>query len=120
MANNQVGVQNFKTGKRLTDISCLEHFRTRNSNGYFFILDFFNDLFEPHLFKVQNHIRHVLDYTGNRRKLMFYPVDTNRRNRKAFERGEENTAQSVTYGNTVTGLQRTEFEFTEKIVRFQH
>ena len=120
VTDHQVGIQHFKSGKVFTYISGFEHIGSRYRNRYFLSLDFFHDLFESHLFEVENNVGYIFDDTGYGRELVLHTADANRCNGKAFKGVEEDTAQRVTDGNGVARLQGTEFEFTEKRVGLEH
>ena len=83
--NNQLRIQYLESGQLFTNITGFEHFRTRNSNTYFFILYVVYNMLEPYLFQIQDNVCHILDNTGDCTKFMVNPFDFNGCNSKTFK-----------------------------------
>ena len=84
-ANNQIRIQDLESSQLLTNITGFEHFRTRNSNTHFFILDVVYDMLETNLLQIQDNVCYILDNTRDCTKFMVNPVDLNGCNSKTFK-----------------------------------
>ena len=60
---------------------------------------------EQHLLQVQHDIRHVLDHAVDGRELVHRAVDLDRGDGRAFQRGQQDTAQGVADRVTVPGFE---------------
>src|SRR4029077_14704051 len=61
---------------------------------------------DRHLLQVEDNVRSVLDYAGNRRKFVQHSFDFHRSDRRAFNRTEQRAPQRVPYGRAPTALKR--------------
>ena len=68
--------------------------------------------FERHLFEVQDNIRGVFHYAGNRAELMQHTFDLDRGNRGALNRTEQRTAQRIAHRCAPAALKGLRREFS--------
>ena len=86
VTDNQIRIQNFKSRQMITDITSFEHFRPRNSNTYFFILNVINNVLEANLLQIQNDVSHIFKNARYSTKFMIYTINLDRGDSKTFKR----------------------------------
>ena len=83
---------------------------------------YFDTLFtdKTYLFEIKNQVGNISDDTRDSSKFMINTIDLNRTDSKAFERTNKYATNSITYCNTITRLERTEFKNSACVARIQH
>src|ERR1039458_6859506 len=111
-ANNMVRIQYLKRRSSFADISCSELFFSAEINSYFFVINSFNLFFETNLFEVENNLCNIFHNSFYRGEFMINSFDTDAGDGMTFERRKKNSAECVSYSNTVSRLKRTKFKLT--------
>src|ERR1700674_3951528 len=65
---------------------------------------------DGNLLQIQDDVRHVLDNTGERRELVQHAFDLHGRDRRSFDRGEQNASQRVPDRRSEPALERLRVE----------
>ena len=85
MADLKFSIQHLKSRKEFINIPRLKSFLTVDQNRQLLILYIFHFSFKPNLFQIQDNLSHILNYSRDGSKLMFYTMYFNARNREAFQ-----------------------------------
>ena len=120
MTDNQFGIQYLEEREVVRNISCRQLRYTRHIDRYLLGILVVNRADKTNLLEIQDDVDHTFHHSRDSGKLMVHAGNLDGRNRIPLQRGEQDTAQSVTDGHTKPRLQRSEFELSERRSGFEH
>ncbi len=120
MADDELGIEHLKATENLANVTSFKHILARNLDSSLFRFGLVDHAFQAHLLEVEDDVGHVLLHAWNRSELVFNAIDANVAYCIALKRREQDAAQSIADGHTITRFQWAELEFAEGVVGFQH
>ena len=114
------GIQYLEEREVVRNISCRQLRYTRHIDRYLLGILVVNRADKTNLLEIQDDVDHTFHHSRDSGKLMVHAGNLDGRNRIPLQRGEQDTAQSVTDGHTKPRLQRSEFELPERRSGFEH